>query len=93
MVIGLLTLELFFPDSHALKAKRSLAVPLLQELRRQWNVSAAEIARQDAWQRATFAVASVNTAPAEAHRTLTEVVRHVEAARGVQLVDFSIEIL
>lgn len=93
MVVGLLTLDLFFPEAHSLKGKRSLARPLLERLRRDWNVSAAEVDHLDVWQRATFAVASVNTESAAARRTLDSIVRHVEQQHFVQLIDHSIEIL
>ncbi len=93
MVVGLLTLELFFPEADSLKGKRSLARPLLERLRRDWNVSATEVDHLDQWQRATFAVASVNTEPSAARRTLDLIVRHVEQQHSVQLIDHAIEIL
>lgn len=94
MVVGVLTLELFFPDAASLKAKRSLTRPLLEEIRREWNASAAEVGdRRDAWQRATVAVASVNTETAGAHETLEAVARRAGEFPGVQLLDYSIEIL
>lgn len=93
MVVGLLTLELFFPDSHSLKGKRSLVRPIIERLRRNWNVSVAEVEHQDTWQRANLAVASVNTDGAEVQRTLNEVVRQVEAQHSLHLLDYSIQIL
>jgi len=93
LVIGLLTLELRFPDALTLKDKRSLTRPLLEGIRRQWNVSAAETGHRDSWQRATFAVATVNTESAEAHRTLEAVARHAGRGNGAELLDYSIELL
>ena len=94
MVVGLLTLELFFPDSHSLKGKRSLLRPLLGRIRRGWNVSAAEVGpHRDVWQRATLAVAAVNTDAAQAHATLEAVAGAARDSPDLQLLDYSTEIL
>lgn len=93
MVVALLTLELHLPEADSLKAKRSLLRPVLDRLRRDWNVSVAEVEHRDTWQRATVAVASVNTETSQAHRTLEEVVRHVNTRHSLNLLDYSIQIL
>ena len=93
MVVGLLTLEIHLPDAHSLKGKRSLLRPVLERLRREWNVSATEVEHRDAWQRTTIAVASVNTETAQVHRTLEEAVRSVESVHSLELLDYSIQIL
>ena len=92
MVIGLLRLELFLPDAHSLKQKRSITRPVIERIRREWNVSVTEVDHQDSWQRTTLAVANVNTGTAEAERTLGHIARSVEANPDVQLLDFSVEI-
>ena len=93
MVVGLLTLEVFFPEAQSLKEKRSLARPLIQRIRRDWNVSAAEVDHQDSWQRATMAVACVNTGESAARQTLDTIVRHVEEQHSLNLLEHSIQIL
>ncbi len=47
MHISALTLELHLPGCDSLKEKRGRIKPLLAGLHRQYNVSAAEIERQD----------------------------------------------
>ncbi len=93
MVVGLLTLELFLPDALSLKDKRSITRPLIERLRRNWNVSVTEVDHRDAWQRTTIAVASVNSETPGAHRTLDMIARHVKEQNAVQLLDYSVEIL
>jgi len=93
MVIGLLTLEIFLPDSRSLKNKRSQLRPLMERLRRNWNVSVTEVENRDAWQRASVAIASINTESAGAHHTLEKIVRHVEEERSLNLLDYSIQML
>ena len=53
--IGVLTLELRIESSHSLKEKRHVVQSLKDRLRHKFNVSVAEIAHQDLWQRATIA--------------------------------------
>jgi uncharacterized protein YlxP (DUF503 family) len=92
MVIGLLRLDLFLPDTHSLKQKRSLIRPVMERIRREWNVSVTEVDHQDSWQRTTLAVANVNTETAEAERTLGHIARSIEGNPDIQLLDFSVEI-
>ena len=93
MVVGLLTLDIFFPDVHSLKGKRSLLRPLLERLRRDWNVSATEIDHLSVWQRTTVAVASVNTEAGAARNSLDSILRHVEQQHSFNLIDHSIQLL
>ena len=93
MVIGVLTLDLHLPDAQTLKAKRSVLRPLLEGVRRSWNVAVAETEHRDAWQRARLTVATVNTEAVEANRTLDLVADHVRGRHDVVLLDYSIEIL
>ena len=91
MVVVLLTLELRFPGATTLKEKRSRLRPFLEDLRRRWNVSAAEVEHRDLWQRSTVAVAAVNTDRDEAHRSMEAVAGHAGRGAGAELLDYSIE--
>jgi uncharacterized protein len=78
MNIGVLTLEMHIPGCSSLKEKRSRIKPLLARLHREFNVSAGEVGRQDAWQETVIACALVSSDPAHTHRALQEVARWVE---------------
>ncbi|UYN89243.1 MAG: DUF503 domain-containing protein [Anaerolineales bacterium] len=78
MKVGVLLLHLRFVGSDSLKAKRSRLLPLLARLRREFNISAAEVDMQDSWQDAVVACAVVNTRGGAAERSLQEVVTWVE---------------
>jgi uncharacterized protein YlxP (DUF503 family) len=52
-----LTLDLLLGDVHSLKEKRSLVRPVVAELRRRYEVSAAETGNQDLHRRAEVGVA------------------------------------
>jgi uncharacterized protein YlxP (DUF503 family) len=83
MVIGLLEIELHLPDSQSLKDKRQPLRSILARVRQKHNVSIAEVAHQDEWQRAALAVVGVNTERAPMERTLDQILREVEETPGV----------
>jgi uncharacterized protein YlxP (DUF503 family) len=83
MVIGLLEVELYLPGAHSLKDKRQPLRSILDRVRQQYNVSIAEVAHQDDWQRAGLAVVGVNTERAPMERALDGIVRTIEGTPGV----------
>ena len=94
MKVGLLLLHLKFPGSDSLKAKRSRLQPLLARLRREFNVSVAEVDMQDSWQDSTLACALVNSSAAGAQRSLQRIPDWLEHNwHDAQLVDEKIELL
>lgn len=65
MYVGCLELDLLLGDVRSLKQKRSLVRPVVAELRRRYDVSAAEAGHHDLHRRALVGVAVV--APDRAH--------------------------
>jgi len=59
MYVGTLELDLLLGDVHSLKAKRSVVRPIVAELRRRFDVAAAEAGQLDLHRRATVGVAVV----------------------------------
>jgi uncharacterized protein len=59
MYVGSLTLDLLLGDVHSLKEKRSVIRPVVAELRRRYEVSAAETGEHDLHRRAEVGVALV----------------------------------
>jgi uncharacterized protein len=94
MSIGLLTLHLFFPGCTSLKQKRSLLKPVLARLHREFNVSAAEVARQDMWQEAVVVCAWVSNEAAFSQRALQQVVEFTEQNwPNIQILEHKIELI
>ena len=59
MFTGSLALDLLLGDVHSLKEKRSLVRPIVAELKRKYDVSAAEAGHLDLHRRALVGVAVV----------------------------------
>ena len=94
MVIGACSLELHIPGNGSLKGKRQVVKSLVTRLRKEFNVSVAEVGAQDVWQTAVIGVVCVSYDPNYVHGLLTRVARWVEDNRlDCDLVDYQIEII
>ena len=59
MVVGTLTADVLLGDVHSLKEKRSVVRPIVAELRRRYEVSAAETGDLEVHRRVEISVALV----------------------------------
>ena len=87
MIVGIGTWELHLPGCSSLKEKRSVLKPVLAALRQKCNVSVAETAHQDLWQRAEIACAAVGSDRRVVEETLRLADRIVEGADGMRIID------
>jgi hypothetical protein len=85
MHIGLVELEIRFPESHSLKEKRAPLRSFMDRARRNHNVSVAEVAYQDEWQRSGVAAVGVNTDRSHLERTLASVEKEIADTAGVEI--------
>jgi uncharacterized protein len=94
MIIGVCTIELHLDGNGSLKGKRAALKPLLARLHHEFNISAAEVERQDSWQEAVIGLACVSNEQPQVEQVLTAAVRWIEHNRpDLQVVDWQIEIL
>ena len=70
MFVGVLELDLLLGDVHSLKEKRSVVRPVVAELRRRFEVSAAEAGHLDLHRRALVGVAVVAADAAHCTRVM-----------------------
>lgn len=77
MTVALLSVEFHLPMSQSLKDKRMVLRRLKDRLRAA-NVSVAEVAHQDLWQRAGLAIVTVSSDGGVAERTLTTALQDIE---------------
>lgn len=78
MAIGLLTLQIHLPGCSSLKEKRSRLKPLLIRLHKEFNLSIAEMDKNDAWRSAVVACAVVSNDRSQAERSLQAVADWIE---------------
>jgi hypothetical protein len=92
MNIGLLTLEIFLPDSHSLKEKRFVIRSLKDRLRK-FNISIAECDHQELWQRSTMGIVSISSDHGVLEKTLNAVAEESEKILNGNLSNYQIEYL
>jgi uncharacterized protein len=93
MVVGLLRVEVHYPESGSLKTKRSTLKSVTDRLRKQFNVSVAEVEYQNLWQRSVLAVVTVNTDRPHADSTLSKVLDLMEREGDWQVTGIQTEYL
>ncbi|MHB1041631.1 MAG: DUF503 domain-containing protein [Eubacteriales bacterium] len=93
MVIGVLTVDLFLGEANSLKEKRRILKSVIDRIRSRFNVSIAEVAEQDTWQRSTLGVSFVSSDRKHADKVLASVVRFIEANGAVLITNFRTELL
>lgn len=89
--IGVLTLELHIDDARSLKDKRHVVKGLKDRLRTRFNVSVAEIAHQELWQRAVVGVVTISGDRQRAEQVLQSVENDAAALLGGMLVGAEVE--
>ena len=72
--VGILTVELHFPEAASLKGKRKFVKSAKAQLQNRFGASVAEVDHHDLWQRARLTVACV----ARGHRELGELLDGAE---------------
>ena len=78
--VGILSLELHFPENHSLKGKRKELLSVKAQLQRRYGASVAEVDHHDVWQRARLTLACV----ARGHKELQELLDGAERYLGAQ---------
>ena len=72
--VGIISVELHFPENHSLKGKRKELLSVKAQLQRRFGASVAEVDHHDVWQRARLTMACV----AREHRELQELLDGAE---------------
>lgn len=92
MVVGVLRLTVFIPENRSLKGKRQVLRSIKDRVRNKFNVSIAESAYHDLWQRAELGICQVGSDRAFVDRALREVVKFIDsldlAPLGEDVVEF-----
>ena len=94
MFTAIAQVTLHLPESQTLKDKRQVVRSLLARLRNQFEVSAAEVARQDSWQVAVLGLAYVSGEASHAEEVIQHAVRYIEESRpDLAVTDVQVDML
>lgn len=87
MIVGIAGWELEIVGAQSLKEKRSVVRSLKDRLRSRFNVSAAETAYQDVWQRAEITVSTVASDQRRVDEVLDRADRLVAGEMRARIID------
>ncbi len=94
MFTAIAQVTLHLPESSSLKDKRQVVRSLLARLRHQFEVSAAEVARQDTWQIAVLGLAYVSGEARHAEEVVQHALRYIEESRpDLAITDVQVDVL
>jgi uncharacterized protein len=93
--VGVLRLTLHLPEPGSLKSKRHLVRSAIDRVRARFNVSIAEVAENDLWQRSVLGVAAVGNDQGFVNEALDKVAAFVASMHGgqIQVIDRALEIV
>ena len=77
--VGILSVELHFPEAGSLKGKRKHVSSAKAQLQNRFGASVAEVDHHDLWQRATLTLSCVAREERELLRLLDEAERYLHA--------------
>ena len=83
--VGILTVELHFPEAESLKGKRRYVKSAKAQLQNRFAVSVAEVDHHELWQRARLTLSCVTREYREAEQLLDEAERYL-SGREFELV-------
>ena len=87
MIVGVLRIELFIPDSDSLKSKRMAVKSIKERLKSRFNVAVAEVDEGDKWQRASLGVVAVSNETRHIESIMGNVMNLVYGDRRVEVID------
>ena len=90
--VGILTVELHFPENGSLKGKRKYVKSAKAHLHERFGASVAEVDHHDLWQRSTLAVACAAREHSELQNHLDAVVRYL-GSQGFELLRADREVI
>ena len=90
MIVGVLRIELFIPESGSLKSKRFAIKSIKDRLKNRFNVSVAEVDNSDKWQRSSLGIAVVSNESKHIESILGNVMNLVYGDKRVEVIDSTI---
>ena len=90
--VGILSVELHFPDNHSLKGKRKELLSLKAQLARRFGASVAEVDHHDVWQRSRLTFACVARQHTELQGLLDGAERYVRG-QGYEVLSIDREVV
>jgi uncharacterized protein YlxP (DUF503 family) len=93
MVVGIVKLELRIPHSRSLKAKRSVVKKVLERTRSRFNVTVAEVDKQDVHSRAVIGCAMVGSDQRYVNGAVDKILDFIEGLAVAEVLSETVEFI
>lgn len=93
MIIGILEMILYLPESHSLKDKRQVVKSVKDKVRNRFNVAIAETDDLDLWQKARLGICTLGNDRRQVNGRLDQVINFIERLQVATDIDSQIEFL
>ncbi len=94
MTLGVIIIDLVIPVSRSLKSKRSRIKPLLTRLHKEFNVSTAELDKQEMWNQAVIGCAMLSNDKGFINAALSKIPLFIQNKfPDIEIIDCSIQFL
>ena len=93
MIVGISTIEIFFPENQSLKDKRQALKKIVEKTRTKFSISIMEINQNNLWQRAQIGFSVVGVKLDHVHRMIDNVHEYVESLYIGSIIDTKTEVI
>jgi uncharacterized protein len=93
MIVGVSSIELFFPENHSLKDKRQLTRKIVEKVRSRFSISVMEVEQTNLWQRAHIGFAVVGVKKDHVDAAIENVHDFVESLYMGEIIGTKTEII
>ncbi len=92
MFVGILRIELFFPECHSLKEKRKQFLSIKNKVRSKFNISISEIDNHDLWQRGSLGISVVADSPKSVYSLFQNIEKLIYKLNRAEIINQKIEV-
>jgi len=93
MIVGISTIEIFFPENQSLKDKRQALRKIVEKTRAKFSISIMEINQNNLWQRAQIGFSVVGVKQDHVGRLIDNVYEYIESLYIGSIIDTKTEII
>ena len=93
MVVGIIELEIRIPHNRSLKGKRSVVRKVIERTRSRFNVTMAEVGKQDIYTRSVIGCAMVGSDQRYVNGAIDKLLDFIEGLPVAEIVSENVEIV
>ena len=92
MIIASCEIEILIYESNSLKEKRRVIKSIIERLKSKFNVSVAEIAYNDLWNRSLIGLALVSNSKSLCEASISRIIQFIDNDERLEIISYNKEI-